>query len=64
MIRTTLAEQENRIERRKAELGIVGRSYVTPNSGRRRTSEKRELLRRMERDRQARGLALAFQAAY
>ncbi len=41
----TLNDLELRIERRKAQLGLVGDSYVMPNSGESRTPEKRELLR-------------------
>jgi hypothetical protein len=40
------------IERRKAELGLQGYDYVTPNSGEYRTPEKRALLDVIE---QARG---------
>lgn len=40
----TLEELERRIERRKAELGFTGDDYVRPNSGERRSPEKRALL--------------------
>lgn len=41
----TLNDLELRIERRKAQLDLVGGSYVMRNSGERRTPEKRKLLR-------------------
>lgn len=41
----TLRELEERIERRKALLGLSGNAYVLPNSGANRTQEKRDLLR-------------------
>jgi hypothetical protein len=63
MIRTTLAEKERSLARRKTELGIVGRNYVAVNSDARRTDAKRELLRALEREAQARGVVSRFGAA-
>lgn len=40
----TLEELERQIERRKVELGLMGNNYVRPNSGERRSPEKRALL--------------------
>jgi hypothetical protein len=53
MTRTTLAEKERSLARRKAELGIVAR----------RTDPKRELLRAIEREARARGVGPRFGAA-
>ena len=58
----TLTEKEKQIARRKAELGYTGRNYVAPNSGERRTEEKRELLRTIRREAQARGRVPVFAA--
>lgn len=41
----TLEEQAAHIERRKAELGIAGDTYVTANCGSRRTDSKKALLK-------------------
>jgi hypothetical protein len=62
MIRTSLAEKDRFLAQRKAELGIVGRDYVAVNSGMRRTSAKRELLRVLEEEARARGIAPRFKA--
>jgi hypothetical protein len=59
----TIAEKERQIAERKDALGITGRDYVMPNSGARRTPEKRELLRTIEREAKARGRAPVFAAA-
>ena len=40
----TLEEMSERIEKRKAELGLTGNDYVPRNSGISRTTEKRALL--------------------
>ena len=63
MIRTTLADKERWLARRKAELGIEGRNYVAVNSGACRTSAKRELLGAIEREAIARGVPPRFSAA-
>jgi hypothetical protein len=62
MIRTSLAEKDRFLARRKAELGIVGQDYVTANSGMRRTPAKRELLQAIKEEAQARGIAPRFRA--
>jgi hypothetical protein len=58
----TLNDLEASIERRKAELGLVGDSYVMPNSGQARTAEKRELLRILAAEAAERHVPLPFQA--
>ncbi len=58
----TLKDLEQRIERRKAELGFVGGSYVMPNSGEARTPEKRELLRVLAAEAMERRVPLPFAA--
>ena len=60
----TLNDLEQRIERRKAELGLVGGSYVMPNSGEARTPEKRELLRILATEAAERRVSLPFEANY
>jgi hypothetical protein len=63
MIRTTLKEKERSLAQRKAELGIEGTSYVAANPGTLRTEAKRELLRVIDLEAQARGVAPRFRAA-
>ena len=58
----TLNDLETRIERRKAELGFVGGSYVMPNSGKTRTPEKRELLRVLAAEAAKHNVPLPFDA--
>lgn len=60
----TLNDLEARIERRKAELGFVGGSYVMPNSGEARAPEKRELLRILAAEAEERRDTLPFKANY
>jgi hypothetical protein len=60
----TLNDLEARIERRKAELGFVGGSYVMPNSGEARAPEKRELLRILAAEAEERRDSLPFKANY
>lgn len=62
MIRTTLAEKERMIAERNDALGITGSSYVMPNSGARRTEPKRELLRTIRREAEARDRNPTFAA--
>jgi hypothetical protein len=63
MNRTTLAEKERSLARRKAALGIEGSRYVAVNPGRRRAAPKRRLLRTIEQEARARGRVPPFQAA-
>jgi hypothetical protein len=63
MTRITLEEKARLLARRKAELGIEGRSFVAVNSGKHRTESKRELLRTIERETKARGIQPRFRAA-
>jgi hypothetical protein len=63
MTQITLSEKESQLARRKAELGYTGRDYVAPNSGARRTPAKRELLRTIRREAEARGTVPVFAAA-
>lgn len=63
MIRINLEEKARFLARRKAELGIAGRNYVTANAGAHRTEAKRELLRMIEREAKARSIRPRFQAA-
>ncbi len=62
MTRITIAEKQQQLARRKAELGYTGRDYVAPNSGARRTPEKQELLRTIRREAEARNRVPAFAA--
>lgn len=62
MTRTTLAKKERWLARRKAELGIEGRSYVAVNSGTRRTRSKRRLLQTIEQQARSNGQTPRFQA--
>jgi hypothetical protein len=60
MIKTTIADKERWLARRKAELGIEGRNYVKANSGIRRTEQKRALLRAINEGAAARGATPPF----
>lgn len=44
MVKIKLSDLENRIDQRKAELGLAGDDYVAKNSGQRRRPAKRALL--------------------
>jgi hypothetical protein len=63
MMRISLAEKERQIAQRKEALGIIGSSYVLPNSGARRSESKRELLRILRREAEARNRAPTFATA-
>lgn len=56
----TVRELEERIERRKALWGLSGKDYVLPNSGAKRTPEKRELLRALASNAARQGRRPAF----
>ncbi len=58
----TVRQLEERIERRKALCGLSGNDYVLPNSGAKRTREKRELLRALALNAARRGRRPAFDA--
>jgi hypothetical protein len=62
VIRIILEEKARLLAQRKAELGITGRNYVAVNSGKHRTESKRELLRTIERETEARGIRPRFRA--
>jgi hypothetical protein len=64
MISMTFEEQQESLERRKAELGLTGTDYVLPNSGVSRTPEKRALLRAMKQAADERGVELPFKASF
>lgn len=63
MIRISLEEKARFIAKRKEELGIIGYDYVAPNSGSRRTPEKIELLRTIEREARAHGRVPRFRVS-
>ena len=60
----TFKELEDRIRRRKAELGIAGRPSAPANSGKRRTDSKRALLRNLKETAEAQGRELPFKAKF
>jgi hypothetical protein len=60
----TLQAQSDWLKRRKAELGYSGNEFVSPNSGARRTAEKRALLRKLADLRQTSEKALKFTANF
>lgn len=57
-----LRDLEREIDQRKSVLGIVGNNYVSLNSGRRRTPEKRALLQRLRDIAAAKGTKPKFEA--
>ena len=57
-----LRDLEQRIDARKAELGIVGDDYVAVNSGAARTASKKALLLTLRRLAEEQGRDLPFQA--
>jgi len=59
-----LSDLEKKIERRKAEKGLVGEGCVLPNSGQTRTPEKSALLRMIATAAEERGLSPPFKANY
>jgi hypothetical protein len=61
---TTLQAQSDWLERRLSELGYSGHDFVAPNSGSRRTPEKRALLRKLIELRQRSEDALKFTAVF
>jgi hypothetical protein len=62
IFKTSLKKQAKHIEKRKAELGLVGFDYVPVNAGGRRTPEKRAALRRLARVARERGEGPKFKA--
>ena len=62
MKRTTLKAQSEWLAKRKAELGLTGRDYVSANPGGRRTREKQAMLRRLEALRVGNPRAFDFKA--
>lgn len=60
----TLKEMSARIEKRKAELGLVGNNYVPKNSGLRRTPEKRALLQWIKDECERKGKKPPFDANF
>lgn len=61
---TTLKAQSDWIEQRRAELGGKIDALIVPNSGVRRTPEKRALLRKLDEIRLNNPTALRFSAKY
>ena len=62
MRRITLREQEEWLERRRAEMGIGDSDYVARNSGKRRSQSKRTLLGRLAEIAKETGRVPPFQA--
>ena len=60
----TIEELAERINRKRAELGLSGTGDVLPNSGRRRTESKRALLRNIAAAAAERGEEPPFKANY
>ncbi len=60
----TIEELAARISRKRAELGLPGTGDVQPNSGRRRTESKRNLLRNIARTAAECGEEPTFKANY
>jgi hypothetical protein len=62
MTKITLEEKARWLAKRKVELGLEGQDYVPVNAGARRTEAKRELLRTIDREARAQGVAPRFEA--
>jgi hypothetical protein len=60
----TLKTQSDWLKRRKAEFGYSGDDFVMPNSGLRRSAEKRDLLRKLAKLREGNLKALKFIANF
>lgn len=59
-----LKDLEDRIERRKKELGLTGNNYVKSNSGKNRTPEKRALLKAIDSNAKKQGRRPTFKSNY
>lgn len=59
-----LKDLEDRIEKKKKDLGLTGSDYVLPNSGKNRTVEKRALLKAIEDNAKKQGRKPAFKSNY
>ena len=60
----TIEQQEANLEKRKAELGLSGNSFVSANTGENRTESKRALLTELDKTKSRNGSKRAFKANF